>query len=127
MKPKTKKYRGSRTHGYGRSRQHRKHGRSGGHGRAGWCKHKWSQVVTGLREPPGKHGFSRPYAKEKPAINLDQLNSFITSKTTEIDVTKLGYYKVLGMGNLKRKVIVKAYEFSRKAKEKLGDLAVVIA
>ena len=39
---KSRKYRGSRTHGYGQIGQHRHSGSRGGHGNAGLHKHKWS-------------------------------------------------------------------------------------
>jgi ribosomal protein L15 len=43
---KVRKYRGSRTHGYGQIGQHRCRGGRGGTGKAGLDKHKWTYILS---------------------------------------------------------------------------------
>ena len=69
----------------------------------------------------GKRGFKSLAMKmgEKPkAINLRDLARL--AKGNEIDVTSLGYSKVLGTGRLGHPLVVKAYSFSRQAEEKIA-------
>merc|ERR1712079_97535 len=66
-----------------------------------------------------------------PAVNLDKLWSLVseqtrtkyageTGKAPVIDVSRAGFFKVLGKGALpKQPVIVKARFFSRRAEEKI--------
>lgn len=142
-KKKTKKYRGSRFHGYGKLRQHRGGGRRGGRGRAGLHKHKWTWTTA--KDPEyfgrGRRGFKRPGAIQPRVINLGQieerLEQFsslnVISKTEdgklEIDLVKAGYDKVLGMGKLSSPIIIKCKAFTETAIKKIeeaGGKAIVI-
>lgn len=67
----------------------------------------------------------------RPSVNLDKLWTLVPAKdrqaaTTnkgqaiQIDVTRLGYFKVLGKGQLpKVPIVVKAKFFSRKAEQRI--------
>ncbi|HUY01317.1 MAG TPA: uL15 family ribosomal protein [Candidatus Deferrimicrobium sp.] len=137
----TRKFRGSRTHGYGRIGQHRKAGQRGGKGRVGYHKGKWSWTVKFAPDYFGKHGFKRP-PRIVPEINhlnigeienmLDLLlaqNIAIQEKDhTTIDLNKLGITKVLGNGNLSRPFTITAANFSKTAISKIeaaGGAAIV--
>lgn len=129
-KRKTRKLRASRTHGWGRSGQHRDSGMQGGHGNAGWKRHRWSSVIRYGWEI-GKKGFTpvRPYT-DNP-INVGELNLSIdrfleqgqakqVEKRIELDLGQLGYTKLLGDGRINRPVRVTVRKSSEKAIEKIS-------
>ena len=76
---KTRKYRGSRVHGFGRVGQHRKAGMRGGKGLAGKGKHLKSGLTKAERATIGSHGFKRPTKLSKPdrTINISKLEELI--------------------------------------------------
>jgi len=143
-KKKSRKFRGSRTHGYGRVGQHRKGGSRGGKGRAAGRKHghMWSYIIKYEPNRFGKHGFHRPQEliREPRTINIGELDEKIVflleNKIAEyerdqivIDVTKLGLDKVLGKGKVTKPLIVKAKSFTMSAIKKIeeaGGKAIVI-
>ena len=67
----------------------------------------------------------------RPSINLDKIWTLVSkedrekaqanqSQTLQIDVTRLGYFKVLGKGQLpKVPIVIKAKFFSRKAEQRI--------
>jgi large subunit ribosomal protein L15 len=131
---KTKKFRASRTYGYGTVGQHRKHGQKGGVGKTGGKKHKWTRIVKYDPKYFGKTGFKRPpkYQVEDEIINIGDLNDCIPNLLEEeiaikdgnyisIDLDKLHYDKVLGKGNLDYKVKITAKKFSKGAIKKIED------
>src|SRR5512136_1831333 len=109
---KIRKTRGSRTQGYGRIGQHRKSG-SKGYRKAGRHKHLWSYVTTYAKDSFGKHGFTSPQSLKRndSVINVAKLEELAlkveanSSGQTEIDLTSLGYAKLLGTGNVKKAII----------------------
>ncbi len=133
---KTKKYRGSRFHGYGKLRQHRGGGRRGGRGKAGLHKHKWTWTTAKDLNyfGRGRRGFKVPKAVPKRTINLAQIEERIESflrlnvanKTEdgkiEVDLAKAGYDKVLGMGRLSSPIIIKCKAFSESAIRKIEEV-----
>lgn len=128
---KVRKFRGKRNYGYGSHKKHRGHGSRGGRGLAGMHKQKWSYTVSKDPFHFGKRGFVRPaaVAKKAKAINLRelQLEAFATGKK-KLDLSKLGYDKVLSSGRLSVALEVVAKSFSKKAIEKIeaaGGKAVV--
>ncbi|MHA1583065.1 MAG: uL15 family ribosomal protein [Candidatus Baldrarchaeia archaeon] len=141
---KSRKFRGSRTHGYGRVGQHRKGGSRGGKGHATGRKHghMWSYIIKYEPNRFGKHGFNRPQklVKEPRTINIGELDekidSLLENKIAEyegdqivIDVMKLDLDKVLGKGKITRPLIVKAKSFTMSAIKKIeeaGGKAIVI-
>lgn len=133
---KARKFRGSRTHGYGRVGQHRKGGSRGGKGRAAGRKHghMWSYIIKYEPDRFGKHGFHRPQelVREPKTINVGELDEIVDflleNKIAEyeedkivIDVTKLGLDKVLGKGKVTKPLIIKAKSFTTSAIKKIED------
>jgi len=133
---KARKFRGSRTHGYGRVGQHRKGGSRGGKGRAAGRKHghMWSYIIKYEPDRFGKHGFHRPQelVREPKTINVGELDEridlLLENKIAEyeedkiiIDVTKLGLDKVLGKGKVTKPLIIKAKSFTTSAIKKIED------
>ena len=118
------KQRGHRTHGWGSPKKHRGAGSRGGRGHAGSKKHK--KVWVAKNEPGriGKRGFHSLRQKRVKsrirAINLKDLDRIaLKRRLKEINLKALGYDKLLGTGQVTRKLIVKADMFSASAKEKL--------
>jgi large subunit ribosomal protein L15 len=115
---KIRKLRGSRTQGYGRIGQHRDAG-SKGNRRVGRHKHLWSKVVTQNPSYFGKHGFTSPQSKHRveSTINLLKLDQIATG--AEVDLTELGYTKLLGTGKITKKLTVKVAAASKSAIAKI--------
>ena len=129
---KSKSLRGWRTHSWGRVGQHRRSGTRGGRGHAGYHKHYWTWVVKYAPDWFGKHGFTRhPSIVPRPrCINVKDLDENMdlwvkegkasyTGEVYEIDLTELGYTKLLGDGKITKKVIVKVVDASKRAIEKI--------
>src|SRR5271157_4663839 len=114
---KIRKFRGSRTQGYGRIGQHRDSG-SKGHRKVGRHKHLWSYVVTHEPDYFGKSGFTSPkslHRRENP-INLKKLEELARTSQKEkpqIDLAALGYTKLLGSGKIKKALIVQVPSYSK--------------
>ena len=87
---KIRKFRGTRTIGYGRIGQHRDSG-SKGNRKVGRHKHLWSKVVTQCPNYFGKHGFHSPQAKNRieSPINLLKLDQLATGKEINLTDTRL--------------------------------------
>jgi len=129
---KSKYYRGSRTHGWGRVAQHRRSGRKGGRGRVGYHKHKWTWVMAYARDWYGKHGFVRhpSLVAEKRIINVGELDeraeellksglAVLEGDAILIDITALGYNKLGGRGKAMKKMVVIGPEATESAIRKL--------
>jgi large subunit ribosomal protein L15 len=122
---KTRKMRGSRTHGYGRVGQHRDAG-SKGQRKVGRHKHLWSYVVAHEPDYFGKKGFTSPQSlkrKENP-INIKQLTELVAKAPDEnndmrINLTQMGYTKLLGAGKLTKPLIITVSSCSKTAAEKV--------
>ena len=122
---KTRKMRGSRTHGYGRVGQHRDAG-SKGQRKVGRHKHLWSYVVAHEPDYFGKKGFTSPQSlkrKENP-INIKQLTELVAKAPDEnnemrINLTLIGYTKLLGAGKLTKPLIITVSSCSKTAAEKV--------
>ena len=130
---KTRKLRGSVSCGGGRIGKHRKH--SGGRGNAGGLTHMRTAMDRYHPGYFGKIGMRFFHLKKNklhsPSVNLDKLWNLVQSSTLShyqknkdripvIDVTKAGYFKVLGKGFLpSQPVVVKAKFFSKKAERKI--------
>src|SRR5437867_2278387 len=130
---KFRKCRGYRSYGYGSHKKHRGGGSRGGRGMAGLHKHKWSLTLKEMPEHFGKSGFKTHHKKNISAINLEDLDriseKLVEEKKAErqgdiikIDVTKLGYQKVLGSGKLTKPLIIQAKYFSKSAEKKLQEM-----
>lgn len=129
---KVRKMRGSRTHGYGRvSGGHRKGGQRGGKGAAGRKGHHMIHYILSgmIRE----RGFSNPTLKDVKTVNIGQLleradqlladgKAQKEGDVISIDVSVLGYNKVLGKGLVKQKVKIITPAISKQAEEKITAL-----
>lgn len=131
---KIRKLRGSRTIGGGSSKKRRGAGHRGGRGMSGGQKHMWSWIVKYDPDHYGKYGFKRP---QKTIYKFKTVNlSFLDEKLDElvekgaatkdgdkfvIDVTELGYNKVLGKGKINKSVLVKSPKFSESAARKIEE------
>eukprot|EP01117_Protostelium_nocturnum_P000192 TRINITY_DN10265_c0_g1_i4.p2 TRINITY_DN10265_c0_g1~~TRINITY_DN10265_c0_g1_i4.p2 ORF type:complete len:148 (+),score=27.61 TRINITY_DN10265_c0_g1_i4:84-527(+) len=130
---KNRKKRGHVSAGHGRVGKHRKH--PGGRGNAGGMHH---HRINFFKYHPGYFGKKgmRTFNLKKnsyfcPTINVEKLWSLTSDETREryakdanklpvIDVTKAGFFKVLGNGALPNQpVVVKAKFFSQKAEAKI--------
>jgi large subunit ribosomal protein L15 len=121
-KKKVRKMRGTRSYGYGSHKKHRGGGSRGGRGKAGMHKHKWSYTVKYEPDHFGKRGFKRPkaVAKKLKTIGLRGLEKLAAeSGKKKIDLTTLGYDKLLGSGRISTGLEVTAKSFSKKAAEKI--------
>jgi len=137
---KSRKQRGKRTHGWGMGKKHRGAGNRGGRGRAGLGKRGAQKKTLPLsqgKKPVGKIANNntgmevvRNNALIQNTINLLNLSNKIegwvksenAKKTKEIysiDLSKLGYDKLLSDGELNKKINVNIAAYSVKAKEKL--------
>lgn len=132
-KKKTKKNRGSRSHGRG-IKGGRGAGERGGRGKAGLQKHKWKSIVKEDKDYFGPKGFSRPQAlvEEKEPINIYQLEQqldeliekgFAEKKGSgyEVDLVKAGYDKLLSQGRARFQMRIKVPSTSEKAVRKIEE------
>ena len=127
---KVRRLRGSRTHGWGTSGQHRESGMLGGKGKAGWCKHKWTHVVKYEPDRIGKSGFKCPTGKGRMTTanvsdleRLSQQTETASAKdaVTKLNLSKLGYKKLLGEGRVSIPFEVIVSEWSKTAEKKVQD------
>jgi len=117
---KIRKFRGTRTQGYGRIGQHRDSG-SKGNRKVGRHKHLWSKVVTSEPNYFGKHGFHSPQAihRIEKTISLQNLDQMVTG--TEVNLTALGYTKLLGTGRITKALTIQVAAASKSAAEKVVE------
>jgi large subunit ribosomal protein L15 len=122
---KTRKMRGSRTHGYGRIGQHRDAG-SKGQRKVGRHKHLWSYVATHEPDYFGKHGFTSPQSlkRNEKVINVAKLDEISQEPANEkgtvhVNLTSLGYTKLLGTGKITKPLTVTVAACSKSAEEKI--------
>jgi len=115
------KQRGHKTHGWGSKKKHRGGGSRGGRGRAGVLDQKklWLWKRGGKL---GKRGFKsleqRGLKPAQRAINLRDVEKLAAGKK-DINLLDHGYGRVLGSGEIKKPLKIKAKHFSEKAKDKI--------
>lgn len=126
---KSRRQRGTRYCGWGQIGQHRQSGSRGGVGQAGKHKHFWIRTV--IEE---SNHFGHPQLKSRHKIfvkkwvnvkDLDFLYSKYVKNDSEnklLDLTKLGYDKLLGGGNVTKKMNIKVEQISRRAAEKIQTI-----
>ena len=120
--------------GYGGSKQHRGGGSRGGRGMAGLHKHKWMRTIKYMPDHFGKKGQRTPWKTitKIKTINLGDLDSMVDDLIKEkkikeekdgikINLSELGYEKLLGSGKVKHKLIVEAKYFSKNTIKKLEE------
>jgi large subunit ribosomal protein L15 len=131
MPSRTKKLRGSRTHGRGK-KAGRGAGIIGGHGNAGLGKHKRLRMLKYDRNHFGRHGFKRPQCvvSANRVINikemLEQLDNYVRlgfatkdDKSYKVDLTGAGIDKLLGTGDINVAVNVTVSQISAQARAKI--------
>ena len=111
---KVVKYRGTTYHGAGHRKKRRGAGNRGGRGRAGSGKRGKAKKQSW--EPLGKKGF---HGRKQPKTNTINVSALNEMGKEEIDLTEMGYTKLLGTGSIKQKVKVIVNQFSKKAEEKI--------
>lgn len=128
--------------GRSQSRKRRGRGQGSGLGKTSGHGHKGSQARSGrgkgygsgfeggqmplIRRVP-KRGFTNIFRKDVDIINLDALEGFDEGATVDVDALKgagkvrnsAGIVKVLGNGEVSRKLTVRAHRFSKSAREKI--------
>ena len=125
---KVRKNRGSRTQGWGRVGQHR---RTGSKGRRNAGRHKalWSYVVKYEPDYYSKVGFTSPKSlrNEVKVINVGTLNGIAAKLSTGIqdkavvDLSALGYKKLLGTGRVTKPLTIRVASCSKSAAEKVKN------
>ena len=134
MPSRTRKFRGSRTHGRG-IKAGRGAGKQGGRGNAGLHKYKFKSMLIYAPDHFGRHGFHRPNAPvERPtAVNVGQLDA-LAPRLKEAgalaekdgrwvaDLTKVAIDRLLGGGTTEHPWSVFVPHASPKAREKVTVL-----
>lgn len=130
-----RKFRGSRTRGFGRVGQHRKAGQRGGKGNAGLHKYHWSWTINFDPDHFGKHGSRTAFMSPAPKTKIlnvaeieNSLDKLFDQKVARqegnkitVNLTELGVTKVLGNGNIARPLIITAPSFSKTAIKKIQE------
>ncbi|MGD0057566.1 MAG: uL15 family ribosomal protein [Methanomassiliicoccales archaeon] len=131
MPSRTRKFRGSRTHGRGKKKG-RGAGLMGGRGNAGLHKHKVMRMLKYAPDHFGRHGFKRPQkvAYAKISMNIGEIlermedlvrNGIAVKKGDKITVnlSEIGIDKLLGSGIATSKLEIIVSEASETAKQKI--------
>ena len=133
-KKKVCKYRGSQTHGGGAMKKRRGAGHRGGRGNAGSGKRGDARKPSyNIKKYFGRHKtVSKPNKQPAAAINFYQIEQKIydfvaegyakeNKGVIELDLTKAGYDKLLGTGQLVNKYNITVKYASRKAIQKIEE------
>ena len=134
-KRKINKLRGSRSNGGGCTKKRRGAGNKGGKGKAGASKQNWTWTAKFDPDHYGKHGFKRPskmikktnpvnlvYLEEKADEFIDSGKASVEGDAIVIDVTDLGFDKVLATGNITKTFKIYSHKLSASAVEKIEEL-----
>lgn len=123
---KTRKFRGSRTHGWGQIGQHRASGHKGGLGKAGMHKHLYSSLLKydpdhfghDSTHPPHPN-LTRKWASVRDLDDIYAKYGKQEGSKKVLDLDGLGYDKLLGGGQLKNAYSVKIQQYTTSAEEKI--------
>jgi large subunit ribosomal protein L15 len=131
---KNSRQRGGWTHGWGAKKKHRGAGSRGGRGMAGSGKRGDAKKTLYWGDPNyfGKHGFVNVNTENDVTINiahLDIITDTLIKKgkakkendSITINLNELGYTKLLGAGNTKRKLNITVNKASESAKAKIQN------
>jgi large subunit ribosomal protein L15 len=134
MPSRTRKFRGSRTHGRG-IKAGRGAGKQGGRGNAGLHKYKFKSMLIYAPDHFGRHGFKRPtqIVATPTSLNVGDLEGFVPSlvaaealrqegDTIVADLAKAGVDRLLGGGRVTRTWKVYVAHASPHAREKVTVL-----
>ncbi|MBI2145268.1 uL15 family ribosomal protein [Candidatus Woesearchaeota archaeon] len=123
---KDTRQRGSHTHGWGSKKKHRGSGNRGGKGMAGTGKRADSKKPSIWQDDYfGKHGFASR-GKRLSTVNVGFLDESVEklvkaslakhqNGSYEIDLSEIGFDKLLGRGQVRKKLIIKADSASKEA------------
>jgi large subunit ribosomal protein L15 len=128
--------RGSKTHGWGAMKKHRGAGNRGGRGMAGSGKRGDSKKPSIWKNKKyfGMHGFKKKNIKRIiKAVNIidleDKFDKWVNNKLIHkdndfynLDLTKLGFNKLLGRGKVTKKYKITTEFASKKAIDKIKNL-----
>tara|TARA_B100001167_G_scaffold175358_1_gene128529 strand:- start:228 stop:728 length:501 start_codon:yes stop_codon:yes gene_type:complete len=125
---KTRKFRGSRNHGWGQVGQHRASGHKGGLGQSGMLKHHFSTMLKDYPDHFG-HGSNNPpqrniIKKWASVRDLDDLYLQFGKQENDkkiLDLKALGFDKLLGGGQVKNAYSIKIDQFTSKAEDKVKN------
>jgi len=140
---KSRKQRGKRTHGWGMGKKHRGAGNRGGRGNAGLGKRGAQKKTLPLsqgKRPVGRIANDnigmkvvRNNEEKFNVINLGDISNLLekwvsskkaikTKDTYSVNLSKLGYSKLLSSGELTQKVSISVPNYSTKAKQKVESV-----
>lgn len=135
MPSRTRKFRGSRTHGRG-FKAGRGAGKQGGRGNAGLHKYKFKSMLIYAPDHFGRHGFVRPddVRSEPTTLNVGELDRFVPfleaagalqrdGDALVADLGKAGVDRLLGAGATGHTWKVRVGYASRHAREKVTVLS----
>ncbi|RME52822.1 50S ribosomal protein L15 [Candidatus Woesearchaeota archaeon] len=135
---KVVKYRGSKTHGGGSMKKRRGAGNRGGRGLGGSGKRGDAKKPSlwKVRPKQGKRGFTSKRPRRK-GINVGSLSRLVQRRDVSgalqkeggrivVDLSKLGFEKLLGGGECTVKLLVRAKECSKRAKEKVDHAGGIV-
>src|SRR3989338_527943 len=128
FRKKDTRQRGTHTHGWGSKKKHRGKGSKGGHGYGGSPQHKESYIVNYEPEHYGYKGFVRHNKKSIKIINVGDVEKILSVQehAEVIDLSSMGYQKLLSKGKISIAVKVKIPSYSAKAKLKIEEAGGVI-
>jgi len=131
MKKRIKRIRGTRTCGGGSAKKRRGKGSKGGSGHAGAYAHHvvWS-LKRGIRKGKNKSQLPTYNRSDDTAVNVGDLEEILEEliergKAEEkgdgiyLDANELGIQKILGKGEVTKKLMLKANKISKTAQEKI--------
>ncbi len=129
---KRSKYRGSRTCGGGTHKNRRGAGNRGGRGRAGHRDHRFSHFLLLGEVHNGKHGFVNKNPSPVDAVDIgdiDQMADALVASgdaemdgdTIVIDASQIGIDKILGGGQVTKKMNISAVSFTDRARQKIEE------
>jgi large subunit ribosomal protein L15 len=134
MPSRTRKFRGSRTHGRG-IKAGRGAGKQGGRGNAGLHKYKFKSMLIYAPDHFGRHGFKRPpgVVDHPTSLNVGELDAFVPlleaagalardGESFVADLAKVGVVRLLGGGAPGRPWKVHVAHASKHAREKVTVL-----
>ncbi len=120
--------RGNRTHGHGNTKNRRGSGISGGKGRAGSHKHKFSLYYADF----GVKIRLKPKFQAGKAVDLTFVQKMLARWKAEKKVDekdgvyelvgeKIGVRKILSSGKIEDEIVLKGIQVSKKAREKIEE------
>ncbi|MCI4334395.1 MAG: 50S ribosomal protein L15 [Thermoplasmata archaeon] len=131
MPSRTRKFRGSRTHGRG-IKAGRGAGKQGGTGNAGLHKYKFKSMLIYAPDHFGRHGFKRPpeIVRRPRAKNVEELPALLPEleaahavvregPVVVADLSRIGVERLLGRGHLEGRWRVYVAYATERAKGKV--------